>query len=354
MRKRNHKEKEKTLEQERKVLRETLDIVVQENSELKGALDEIKANVNENKLQLQEKINSITDRETAVTMLTNQIDSLKQKFNEIQQTRQKLQSFVNNNISEDNFLSKGSDTSMPNFSNRLRHKNIDDIKSKKEKESQIKKIKENIQKQKTFLENQQNIQNEINNLKRDVLFLKEKIEENKSNYIYYQYNYDIQNYFQKDDLNNLKNLLNNSNKAKDKLMYLVTDSGKVYRIKRREDLTKNNFINNLELSYIKKYDGNEVINAREKPVEKNGNEYPKKLTLYNNNFNNNIDNVIKYSINPNYNLNDSDSSFGEIDYLNNPADLKDDFRQNFSSRNKQKAKAVNSYVTDLLRGSFVL
>lgn len=354
MRKRNQKEKEKTLEQERKVLRETLDIVVQENAELKGVLAEVKANVNENKLQLQEKINSITDKETAVTMLTNQIDSLKQKFNEIQQTRQKLQSFVNNNISEDNFISRGSDKSLPNFSNRLRHKNIDEIKNKKEKESKIKKIQENIQKQKTFLENQQNIQNEINNLKRDVLYLKEKIEENKSNYIYYQYNYDIQNYFQKDDLNNLKNALNNNKNSKDKLMYLVTDSGNVYRIRKRGDLSKNNFINNLELSYIKKYDGNEVINARDKPVEKNGNEYPKKLTLNNNNFNNNIDNIIKYSINPNYNLNDSDSSLGEIDYFPNSSDLKDDFRHNFASRNKQKAKAANSYVTDLLRGSFVL
>lgn len=352
MRKRNQKEKEKTLEQERKVLRETLDIVVQENAELKGVLAEVKANVNENKLQLQEKINSITDKETAVTMLTNQIDSLKQKFNEIQQTRQKLQSIVNNNISEDNFLSKGSESSIPNFSNNLRYKKIDEIKSKKEKENQIKKIKENIQKQKAFLENQQNILNEINNLKRDVLFLKEKIEENKSNYIYYQYNYDIQNYFQKDDLNNLKNVLNNNNKTNDKLMYLVTDRGNVYRIKKREDLSKNNFINNLELSYIKKYDGNEVINVREKPVEKIGNEYPKKLTLYNNNFNNNIDNIIKYSINPNYNLNDSDSSLREIDYAS--TDLKDDFHHNFSSRNKQKEKAANSYVTDLLRGSFVL
>ena len=137
-------------------------------------------------------------------------------------------------------------------------------------------------------------------------------------------------------------------------MYLVTDSGNVYRIRKREDLSKNNFINNLELSYIKKYDGNEVINAREKPAEKNGNEYPKKLTLNNNNFNNNIDNIIKYSINPNYNLNDSDSSLGEIDYFPNSSDLKDDFRHNFASRNKQKAKATNSYVTDLLRGSFVL
>ena len=50
MKKRNQKEKEKTLEQERKVLRETLDIAVQENSELNGVLAEIKTNVNENKL----------------------------------------------------------------------------------------------------------------------------------------------------------------------------------------------------------------------------------------------------------------------------------------------------------------
>jgi chromosome segregation ATPase len=135
MRKRKQKEKEKTLEQERKVLRETLDIVVQESLELKGILAEVKTNINENKLQLQEKINSITDKETAVTMLTSQIDSLKQKFNEIQQTRQKLQSFVNNNISDNDVISKGSDKSLPNFSNRLRHKNINDIKNKKKKKA---------------------------------------------------------------------------------------------------------------------------------------------------------------------------------------------------------------------------
>jgi hypothetical protein len=51
-------------------------------------------------------------------------------------------------------------------------------------------------------------------------------------YIYYQYNYDIQNYFQKDDLNNLKNVLNNNKNSKDKLMYLVSDNGNVYRIKK--------------------------------------------------------------------------------------------------------------------------
>lgn len=87
MRKKNQKEKEKTLDKERKVIRETLNIVVTENAELKEILKDIQGNVNENKLQLQEKINSITDKDTAVEMLTNQIDMLKQKFNELQQTR---------------------------------------------------------------------------------------------------------------------------------------------------------------------------------------------------------------------------------------------------------------------------
>ena len=99
MRRKNQKEKEKNLERERKILRETLDIVIQENAQLKESFAEIQANVNENKMQLEEKINSITDKDTAVEMLTNQIDLLKQKFNELQQTRQKMQSIINNNIS---------------------------------------------------------------------------------------------------------------------------------------------------------------------------------------------------------------------------------------------------------------
>ena len=132
MRKKNQKQKEITLEKERKVLRETLDIIVQENVELKEMLTEIQLNVNENKMQLQEKINSITNKDTAVEMLTNQIDLLKQKFNELQVTRQKMQSLINNNISEDNFNSKGNETTVTGTPNRLMHKNIDDIKHKKD------------------------------------------------------------------------------------------------------------------------------------------------------------------------------------------------------------------------------
>ena len=354
MRKKNQKEKEKTLERERKVLRETLDIVVQENAELKEMLAEIQANVNENKMQLQEKINSITDKETAVSMLTTQIDSLKQKFNELQLSKQKMQSYINNNISEDNFISKGSETTITNTPNRLRHKNIDDIKTKKEKEKNLQMIKESIEKQKQFLDNQQDLQNEINNLKRDVLFLKQKIDENKNKYIFYQYNYNIKNYFEENDLNKLKNILNNY-KKNDKLMYLVSNNGNVYKIKKRDDLTKNNFINQIELDYIKRYKGNEIINIREKADsnEKNNNESPKILTLCNNNFNNNLENIIKCSINPNYYCIDTDSSFGELDNFPEITEPNKDYN-NYSSRNKPKPKGLNSYVNDLLRGSFVL
>ena len=349
MRRKNQKEREKNLERERKILRETLDIVVQENAELKESLAEIQANVNENKMQLEEKINSITDKDTAVEMLTNQIDLLKQKFNELQQTRQKMQSIINNNISEDNFInSKGNETTVTGTPNRLIHKNIDEIKNKKDKENKIKQLKESIEKQRKFLENQQLIENEINDLKRDVITLNDKINNIKNQYVYYQYDYDIQNYFPKKDLINLKKILN-KNEKNQKLLYLVSNTGDVYKIKKRDDLSKNNFINQIEIDYIKKYKGNEVIYIRDNHNANDKND--NKLTLCNNNFNNNLGHIIKSDIYPNYNYIDSDDSYGEIDYYSQTNDIKE---FNFSSRNKPKPKGLNSYVNDLLRGSFVL
>ena len=349
MRKKNQKEKEKMLERERKILKETLDIIVQENAELKESLAEIQANVNENKMQLEEKINSITDKDTAVEMLTNQIDLLKQKFNELQQTRQKMQSIINNinsnNISEDNVInSKGNETTVTGTPNRLQHKYIDDIKSKKDKENKIKKLKENLEKQKIFFEGQQLIENEIIDLKRDVITLNDKIEKLKHKYIYYQYNYDIQNYFPKKDLINLKKILN-KNEKDEKLLYLVSNTGDVYKIKKRDDLSKNNFIDQIELDYIKKYKRNDIVYIRDNPSLNDKNE--NKPSLCNNNFNNNLEHIIKNSIYPNYNYINSDDSYGEID----TNEIKE---FNYSSRNKPKQKKLNSYVNDLLRGSFVL
>ena len=48
--------KEEILDRERKILKETLDIVIQENTELKKSLSEIQSSVTENKIQLKEKM----------------------------------------------------------------------------------------------------------------------------------------------------------------------------------------------------------------------------------------------------------------------------------------------------------
>ena len=78
MQKKNKREEQ--LGRERKLLKETLNLVIQENSELKKSLSDIKSSVNENKIQLKEKINTLTNKNTAVEILSNQIEQLKQKF----------------------------------------------------------------------------------------------------------------------------------------------------------------------------------------------------------------------------------------------------------------------------------
>ena len=341
--------KEQNLERERKILKETLEIVIQQNSELKETLSEIQSNVNENKIQLKEKVNTITNKDTAVEMLSNQIEQLKQKFYDLQ-LKQKMQSLLNNNISEDIIISKGNETNNNTnpHTNQLMKINVKEEQIIKEKENQMKTVEDRIEKQKNFFEKQQEILNEITNLKRDVKFLQEKINENKSKYIIYQYNCDIQNYFKNNDLMNIKKILNKN--PKDNLIYFVTNNGNVYKIKRRDDLQKNNFLSKINLDFISTDRENEIINIREKiKNEKNDNDYPRILTLSNNKFNNNIGNIIRCTRNPNF--------WYEKKPINKIINLESSpqiIRDNNTSRNNPRPKKINSYVTELLKNSFVL
>ena len=341
--------KEQNLERERKILKETLEIVIQQNSELKETLSEIQSNVNENKIQLKEKVNTITNKDTAVEMLSNQIEQLKQKFYDLQ-LKQKMQSLLNNNISEDIIISKGNETNNNTnpHTNQLMKINVKEEQIIKEKENQMKTVEDRIEKQKNFFEKQQEILNEITNLKRDVKFLQEKINENKSKYIIYQYNCDIQNYFKNNDLMNIKKILNKN--PKDNLIYFVTNNGNVYKIKRRDDLQKNNFLSKINLDFISTDRENEIINIREKiKNEKNDNDYPRILTLSNNKFNNNIGNIIRCTRNPNFWYEKK-----PINKINNLESSPQTTRDNNTSRNNPRPKKMNSYVTELLKNSFVL
>jgi len=341
--------KEQNLERERKILKETLEIVIQQNSELKETLSEIQSNVNENKIQLKEKVNTITNKDTAVEMLSNQIEQLKQKFYDLQ-LKQKMQSLLNNNISEDIIISKGNETNNNTnpHTNQLMKINVKEEQIIKEKENQMKTVEDRIEKQKNFFEKQQEILNEITNLKRDVKFLQEKINENKSKYIIYQYNCDIQNYFKNNDLMNIKKILNKN--PKDNLIYFVTNNGNVYKIKRRDDLQKNNFLSKINLDFISTDRENEIINIRKKiKNEKNDNDYPRILTLSNNKFNNNIGNIIRCTRNPNFWYEKK-----PINKINNLESSPQIIRDNNTSRNNPRPKKINSYVTELLKNSFVL
>ena len=341
--------KEQNLERERKILKETLEIVIQQNSELKETLSEIQSNVNENKIQLKEKVNTITNKDTAVEMLSNQIEQLKQKFYDLQ-LKQKMQSLLNNNISEDIIISKGNETNNNTnpHTNQLMKIYVKEEQIIKEKENQMKTVEDRIEKQKNFFEKQQEILNEITNLKRDVKFLQEKINENKSKYIIYQYNCDIQNYFKNNDLMNIKKILNKN--PKDNLIYFVTNNGNVYKIKRRDDLQKNNFLSKINLDFISTDRENEIINIREKiKNEKNDNDYPRILTLSNNKFNNNIGNIIRCTRNPNFWYEKK-----PINKINNLESSPQIIRDNNTSRNNPRPKKINSYVTELLKNSFVL
>ena len=337
--------REQQLEQERKLLKETLNIVIQENSELKKSLSDIKSSVEENKIQLKEKINTITDKDTAVEMLSNQIEQLKQKFYDFQ-LKQKMQSLLNNNISEDIVPSKGNETNTTNNqTNQIMIVNVGEEKNMKEEENQIKTIDDKFEKQKTFIEKQQELLNEITNLRRDTNFLKEKINENKSKYILYQYNCDIHNYFKDKDLINIKSILNKN--PKDNLIYLVTNNDNVYKFKRRDDLKKNDFLNDINLDFISTDRRSEMINIREKVKnDKNSNDYPRKLTLTNNNFNDNLRYVIKHSKNPNHMI--YNQEYKVYDF-SSPLS-----KDNNTSRNNPKQNRTNSYVNELLKDSFVL
>ena len=325
--------KEQNLERERKILKETLEIVIQQNSELKETLSEIQSNVNENKIQLKEKVNTITNKDTAVEMLSNQIEQLKQKFYDLQ-LKQKMQSLLNNNISEDIIISKGNETNNNTnpHTNQLMKINVKEEQIIKEQENQMKTVEDRIEKQKNFFEKQQEILNEITNLKRDVKFLQEKINENKSKYIIYQYNCDIQNYFKNNDLMNIKKILNKN--PKDNLIYFVTINGNVYKIKRRDDLQKNNFLSKINLDFISTDRENEIINIREKiKNEKNDNDYPRILTLSNNKFNNNIGNIIRCTRNPNFWYEKK-----PINKINNLESSPQTTRDNNTSRNNPRPK----------------
>lgn len=369
--KQKDKEKELEKEKEKTMLKQTLELIFKENTQLKAVLDDMKANVAENKLQLQETIKRITDKDTAVAMLTTQIDQLKQKFNELQ-SKQKLISINNIYGSEETFIFKNTETAnttSPHFiKNKKGLKDIteqnknNDNNNNEENLQNEKLIEENIKKQKMFLQNQQDIQNSILDLKREVLFLQDQINEQKNNTISYQYNLNVEKILKENDIDKLEKFFGVSgvdNNVNNNLFYLVSNEGRVYKIKKRNDLSKNDFLDKIELDYNKRF-SEDIINLRETLNNSDNNfeeDEQNKITFNNyikeiqsdinkkkNSRYNNINNEDGYNSDENYSFDYEDKDYEK----EKKRDIKNDNNEN------EKDNNINNFVNDIMKGSFVL
>lgn len=324
--KQKDKEKEAEKDREKSMLKLTLEIVVKENTQLKSILEDMKINVAENKHQLQDTIKKITDKDTAVAMLSTQIDQLKQKFNEMQ-SKQKLISINNIYGSEETFPFKNTETAnttSPHFLSKNFNNNKKNLEENNLEEQKEKQREENIKKMKGFLDTQQEIFGTIMGLKRDVNYLKEKINENRCNKIFYQYNLNIENVLKENEIDKIENFFNKGDNDDNgrNLFYLVGNDGGVYKIKKRDDLKKNDFLDKIEMNFNQIFN-NEIFDTREK-----------------------IETINKSCYDNNNYIGESEIN----DYLKK-------IRQNNEGNNSNEInnnKVVNNYLNDIMKESFIL
>lgn len=215
---------------EKNLLKLTLDVLINENKKIKCEYDELNKNVKEFKIQLQEKLNTIYDKNSAMENLNKQIEELHLKLNELLNKKNNFQE-ENKNLNKSNFLDEKKNLFVNNNNNKI-------------KEIDYEKYKKYI-----FLQNK--LINSINELKIETKFIIDKYL-NKENIIILNKNkINLKNYFE-NDFNEIFNKKLNKNK----MIYLIDKNKKIWKLKKREKLNydfieKNiDFYSNLKIKKI--------------------------------------------------------------------------------------------------------
>ena len=215
---------------EKNLLKLTLDVLINENKKIKCEYDELNKNVKEFKIQLQEKLNTIYDKNSAMENLNKQIEELHLKLNELLNKKNNFQE-ENKNLNKSNFLDEKKNLFVNNNNNKI-------------KEIDYEKYKKYI-----FLQNK--LINSINDLKIETKFIIDKYL-NKENIIILNKNkINLKNYFE-NDFNEIFNKKLNKNK----MIYLIDKNKKIWKLKKREKLNyhfieKNiDFYSNLKIKKI--------------------------------------------------------------------------------------------------------
>ena len=195
---------------EKNLLKLTLDVLINENKKIKCEYDELNKNVKEFKIQLQEKLNTIYDKNSAMENLNKQIEELHLKLNELLNKKNNFQE-ENKNLNKSNFLDEKKNLFVNNNNNKI-------------KEIDYEKYKKYI-----FLQNK--LINSINELKIETKFIIDKYL-NKENIIILNKNkINLKNYFE-NDFNEIFNKKLNKNK----IIYLIDKNKKIWKLKKREKL----------------------------------------------------------------------------------------------------------------------
>ena len=215
---------------EKNLLKLTLDVLINENKKIKCEYDELNKNVKEFKIQLQEKLNTIYDKNSAMENLNKQIEELHLKLNELLNKKNNFQE-ENKNLNKSNFLDEKKNLFVNNNNNKI-------------KEIDYEKYKKYI-----FLQNK--LINSINEIKIETKFIIDKYL-NKENIIILNKNkINLKNYFE-NDFNEIFNKKLNKNK----MIYLIDKNKKIWKLKKREKLNydfieKNiDFYSNLKIKKI--------------------------------------------------------------------------------------------------------
>ena len=227
------KERER-IEQEKNMLKLTLDILVNENNQLKNSLNEINNSVKENKIELQERLNTITNKDEVLNNLNNQIKQLKLKFYELKSKSKRYFSDYGNS----NTMLKFNEQTSTCYTAR----NINKITLSKnlEKNKEIKNKNQNkINNYQDFYYKQNELDNEINDIKRQINFLINKFQEDEDIILMKEKFCNLKNIFDDESLEKLKKILNEKNS--NNILYLVDKNKKVWKLKKREDIPKNDF-----------------------------------------------------------------------------------------------------------------
>ena len=246
------KERDK-IEQEKNMLKLTLDILINENNSLKNTLNETEKNVKANKDKLEEKLNSITNKDEVLNNLNKELNQLIKKFNE-----------YNTNIK---INEQTSTCYTPRYTNKINILRNDENKNNKNKGNNH---------YFEFYLKQNELDNEVNDIKRHINFLNNKFKEDDDIILMKEKFCNLKNIFDNDSLNKLKKILEEKNS--NNVLYLVDKNKKVWKLKKREDIPNNNFekeeniicsnFNNLSNKY-KNYNIGEFSNRPEETINDN-------------------------------------------------------------------------------------